>query len=719
MEAPLRQAAGSRQGLGTSAVPGIVPGNHGQEDLHGEAQSPCQERRQQTLSQVSSQGVSTATPTRLPAPGVQEVRQSSRKLCNVSQMPCQMEVGRHRMEVAWLLVQVVAASAIFLDNGGRLNTGAGLPFEPAVPGSSGQQSQAQAWPSCQAGDFEDERITKITATFDDILSGGPSASGRRDPGLRPGHERGSAQPLQLVGRRKRLTGDLKKTIQALEAEVYVMQHLPHERNKKHVVDVFELFAGSAKATRMAGQYGLNALEPIDKIDGKDLGFPCTFWNLMNENCNYSWRLDELEALRDLERPLLQRVADRIKQQALAGRFFALENSAKSRLWDEPCVTELMDLPDAQLVTLDAGAFGATDKDGFPIIKTHKFLVHKFLVNSPALAQALHRRLSAQECQVCKPLEGINALVDVDHRALRCKVKTRTELLEKVLLISFKMRRQASWSSTGCANQTSKGFSKRMGLSFLASFLTNLKIVRANSSGYTWTQIPWSSKDPASGSQSISSSTPCEHRPSHKKELIRLLSSYGSINSATLTAIHHMVCGSCERTKPPAPPRPASVPQFMGQFGERVQLDIVYIRDLAGANHPVLGMVDMATLLQQAVRLHSRASAHVADQFRRSWLMPYGYPLVCEVDADGAFEGDFRTALEDAGVHYVVIPPEAHWRIGIVERRNAVLRTAAERLIDENPVINGEGVDWILISTVQALNSSTSSKGRSPYQAVFG
>ena len=86
---------------------------------------------------------------------------------------------------------------------------------------------------------------------------------------------------------------------------------------------------------------------------------------------------------------------------------------------------------------------------------------------------------------------------------------------------------------------------------------------------------------------------------------------------------------------------------MGQFGERVQIDIVYIRDLSGANRPVLGMVDMATLLQQAVRLHSRASAHVADQFRRSWLMPYGYPLVCEVDADGAFEGDFRTAMEEA------------------------------------------------------------------------
>lgn len=158
---------------------------------------------------------------------------------------------------------------------------------------------------------------------------------------------------------------------------------------------------------------------------------------------------------------------------------------------------------------------------------------------------------------------------------------------------------------------------------------------------------------------------------------------------------------------------------MGQFGERVQLDVVYVRDLAGNNHPILGIADMATSLHQAVRLHSRASAHVADQFRRCWLMPYGYPLVCEVDADGAFEGDFRLRMEEAGVHLVVIPPEAHWRIGTIERKNAVLRSIIERLLDENAVVSGDGLDWVLIAAVQAANSTTGSKGRSPYQAVFG
>ena len=77
-------------------------------------------------------------------------------------------------------------------------------------------------------------------------------------------------------------------------------------------------------------------------------------------------------------------------------------------------------------------------------------------------------------------------------------------------------------------------------------------------------------------------------------------------------------------------------------------------------------------------------------------MPYGYPLVCEVDADGAFEGEFRLKLEEAGVHLVVIPPEAHWRIGTVERKNAVLRTVVEKLLDENAVVSGDGLDWVLM-----------------------
>ena len=83
---------------------------------------------------------------------------------------------------------------------------------------------------------------------------------------------------------------------------------------------------------------------------------------------------------------------------------------------------------------------------------------------------------------------------------------------------------------------------------------------------------------------------------NKKELTRLLAAHGSINGPTLTALENMVCGSRERTKPPPAPRPASIPHFMGQVGERVQMDVVYVRDLSGTSHPILGIADLAPSL---------------------------------------------------------------------------------------------------------------------------
>ncbi|CAE7235262.1 GIP [Symbiodinium sp. CCMP2456] len=56
----------------------------------------------------------------------------------------------------------------------------------------------------------------------------------------------------------------------------------------------------------------------------------------------------------------------------------------------------------------------------------------------------------------------------------------------------------------------------------------------------------------------------------KQELIRLLAAHGSINAAVLTALEHLKCGTCERARAPLKPRPAAVPEFVGQFAEQLQ-----------------------------------------------------------------------------------------------------------------------------------------------------
>ena len=168
----------------------------------------------------------------------------------------------------------------------------------------------------------------------------------------------------------------------------------------------------------------------------------------------------------------------------------------------------------------------------------------------------------------------------------------------------------------------------------------------------------------------------------KQEMIRLFTMHGVITTHVLSCLEHLQCGTCKRTTLPQQPRPAAIPQLTGQFGDRLQADRFWIRDLTGHNYCVLGMVDMATCYQQALRLKSANSADALEAFKTLWFRPFGYPLILEVDDDRTFAGHFKEQIEGYGTHLLVVPAEAHWRIGTVERRNAVLRNVIERMIDE-------------------------------------
>lgn len=205
----------------------------------------------------------------------------------------------------------------------------------------------------------------------------------------------------------------------------------------------------------------------------------------------------------------------------------------------------------------------------------------------------------------------------------------------------------------------------------------------------------------------------------KQEMTRLFTMHGNITSDVLSCLEHLQCGTCKRTSLPQHPRPAAVPVMAGQFGDRLQIDRFWIRDLRGDNHCFLGVVDLATAYQQAGRVVGHGALEHYEVLRQIWLQPFGHPLVIEGDDDTRFAGEFKEMVEGAGTHLLIIPAEAHWRIGTIERKNAVLRSVAEKMIDEYAVTSGEHLDYIMVSATQAINSSTSSKGRTPYQAVFG
>ena len=778
----------------------------------------------------------------LPARQHHPLRQRSGQVRSMRrlQQPMALERSRQRLEVGWLLLQIIAAASASLSGQGICD---GIPRVPAggskadygIPGA-GINSYGKGAPFDGATPTE----CQVKGAINDILGGWPWSDGgssaglRRSDGIAMDFQRG---PIDLrVGQRKQLVAGMKKAAKQLVSEVNIMEHLDDAGGTIQAkIDLLEIFAGQAGATARAPKFGLSALQPFDLDDGYDIsqrgvrewieqaclqfqplllmmGFPCTEFCIFNENLNYSWRTDELAERRFKLRPTLEWAVGMCKKQASNGLFYFFENPVRSRVWEEKSVRSLEALADNIKVECHAGAFGATDVDGNPICKPYGIYT-----NSKELAERLARRLTPEEKAVCKPLEAKHVtnsqvyplrMVDAVLRGLQAEAHKRShnrfDLVHSVFFAQ-PLADETRWGEALLETEKTFGTSASKAVTIPKNHtvykmvsrlvpweLTRVQLAKAPAAKRLPTDLGYShrgwalrysdgtleveSEDlgtieypkqkfsrpvafaiffygyaeddktekpvpqlpgdivpglrtditfpdlPAGVPREVQASVARLHvnagHPS-RQELTRLFVAHGVLTPHVLSCLQHLSCGTCKRTQNPQHPRPAAIPVMTGQFGDRLQADRFWVRDLMGKNHCFLGMVDMATNYQQAIRLTDFHSADVLEAFRVAWFRPFGYPLVLEVDDDKCFAGQMKETVEGFGVHLIVVPAEAHWRIGTIERRNAVLRQIAERLIDERACADGASLDDVMVASTQAVNSSVATKGRTPYQAVFG
>ena len=207
----------------------------------------------------------------------------------------------------------------------------------------------------------------------------------------------------------------------------------------------------------------------------------------------------------------------------------------------------------------------------------------------------------------------------------------------------------------------------------------------------------------------------------KAEIVRILAAAGKLDSKILSALDALRCGSCTRmtktVKPP--PSSTSTTKFSGAFGDHLQSDIIYIRLLTGEAIPTIGIVCMSTNYHAAKTLQDRSPDHVLDVMHEIWYRPFGLPLSITLDSDGAYLASNQAWHQHLGIEHNVIPAEESWRLGKIGRRNALMRTLAERLIDQTGAVTRHDLDLILTAVLNSMNTSTYTYGRSPCQAVFG
>ena len=140
-------------------------------------------------------------------------------------VPSSMALGRNRLEVVWLLMQVVTASTIFINNSGWIDSTDELrgsaPSTTRFPTQAEERTKADPGIPINHQDWHDQ----IKSSFDDIFGSrthGPQRN--RDGGLRFPDAGGGG--CLVPGKRKRLIGDTKKVIKCLENEVLAMEALP-------------------------------------------------------------------------------------------------------------------------------------------------------------------------------------------------------------------------------------------------------------------------------------------------------------------------------------------------------------------------------------------------------------------------------------------------------------------------------------------------------------
>ena len=177
--------------------------------------------------------------------------------------------------------------------------------------------------------------------------------------------------------------------------------------------------------------------------------------------------------------------------------------------------------------------------------------------------------------------------------------------------------------------------------------------------------------------------------------------------------------ACYSRRPP-PAAPKSTGRVATHFNDRLQIDVLYIGLDNGRKAAVVHIVDVATRFGAARLLSNEQGPDITRALERAWFRPYGPPKQIQNDEARPFcSQEVTVFLETHGVSIDVAPGEAHTRLGIIERRHLVLRTAIEAYMEEEHMEKiVENVRDAVNHIAPIMNTLSFTKGYTPMQWVL-
>ena len=177
------------------------------------------------------------------------------------------------------------------------------------------------------------------------------------------------------------------------------------------------------------------------------------------------------------------------------------------------------------------------------------------------------------------------------------------------------------------------------------------------------------------------------------------------------------CSVCQMQQRPRLQRPATLKEELN-FGDKISMDGVKWSNKQGQDFHFYHFLCHGTNYHTAVIAPNRAE--VQERFTSGWLNWAGPPNAVVMDSASEFVSQaFEEFLKSMNVQCTVVPPEAHWQMGRIERHGGVLQSMLSKYELEHDVTDYFQLQQALTHCTMAKNACSLKHGYSPEALVFG
>ena len=180
----------------------------------------------------------------------------------------------------------------------------------------------------------------------------------------------------------------------------------------------------------------------------------------------------------------------------------------------------------------------------------------------------------------------------------------------------------------------------------------------------------------------------------------------------------MSCQVCKMVRPPGS-RPQASYLKPTNFNQRVSGDVFFIWDIKGVKYAVAHYIDELTDYHVGALEFDPTSDWAAETLCRLWYDVFGPPDTLVTDGGSEFHGAVARLNDLFAVQHDIIPDQAKWRLGHVERHGSIVKVMLMKVVQELQISTLQEMQCALCSCMASKNRIATKGGVAPIQAVTG